>query len=166
MIYPHIIMVLPHTEKIADSEAPAIHLAIERLSQIVRREAYRMNGLVRFAKMENDLILAVINSRYDVLPLVRRHFEKRHSDQRWVIFDSVRNYGLYFDMQEALEVRPDSGLLSLGADVCNAHDEACRLCGKPTSMPPTFPNPATPNSTFANASSVLTIFAGKEFRLT
>jgi len=123
-------MVLPHTEKIADSEAPAIHLAIERLSQKVRREAYRMNGLVRFAKMENDLFLAVINPRFDVLPLVRRHFEKRHADQRWVIFDSVRSYGLYFDMQETLEVRPDSGLLSLGADVCNAHDEACRRLWK------------------------------------
>jgi probable DNA metabolism protein len=80
--------------------------------------------------MENDLFLAVINPRFDVLPLVRRHFEKRQADQRWGIFDSVRNYGLYFDMQETLEVRPGSGLLALRADVCNAHDEACRRLWK------------------------------------
>jgi probable DNA metabolism protein len=126
LIYRHIRMVLPHTDKNADSEAPAIHLAIERLSQKVRREAHRMKGLVRFAKMENDLFLAVINPRYDVLPLVRRHFEKRYADQSWVIFDAGRNYGLFFDMQATLEVRPDSGALSIEKRVADADDEACR----------------------------------------
>jgi len=130
LIYRYIRMALPHAGKIAETEAPAIHLAIERLSQKVRREAHRMKGLVRFAKMENDLFLAVINPRYDVLPLVRRHFEKRYADQIWVIFDAVRKYGLFFDTQATLEVRPDSGVLSLETRVADADDEACRQLWK------------------------------------
>ena len=50
LIYRRIRLALLLREKSADVEAPAICLAIERLSQKVRREAHRMKGLVRFTK--------------------------------------------------------------------------------------------------------------------
>ncbi len=36
-----------------------------------------------------------IEPRYDVLPLVIRHFQQRFSDQRWLIYDLKRNYGVF-----------------------------------------------------------------------
>jgi hypothetical protein len=50
--------------------------------------------------------------RYNSLPLTRPHFEKRSADQRGVIFDTVRNCGLYYDRKETVEVRSDGGILN------------------------------------------------------
>jgi probable DNA metabolism protein len=130
LIYRRIRLALPLREKSADVEAPAICLAIERLSQKVRREAHRMKGLVRFTKTETDLFWAMINPRYDILPLVRRHFEKRYADQSWVIFDTVRNYGLYFDKQKTREMRSYSGPFPRDFEASNADEETCRRLWK------------------------------------
>lgn len=89
-----------------------------------------MKGLVRFAKVEDDLYLALINPRFDVLPLIRRHFEKRYADQRWIIFDAVRGYGLFFDMQETREVRPCFGSLPSWTGAGQIMDDASRQLWK------------------------------------
>jgi probable DNA metabolism protein len=130
LIYRRIRLALPLREKRADVQAPAICLAIERLSQKVCREAHRMKGLVRFTKTEPDLFWAMINPRYDILPLVRRHFEKRYADQSWVIFDTVRNYGLYFDKQTTREMRSYSGPFPKDFEASNADEETCRRLWK------------------------------------
>jgi hypothetical protein len=63
--------------------------------------------------------------RCNILPLTRPHFEKRSADQRGVIFDTVRNCGLYYDRKETVEVRSDRGILLLiGAETIG--DEASR----------------------------------------
>jgi probable DNA metabolism protein len=72
----------------------------------------------------------MINPRYDILPLVRRHFEKRYADQSWVIFDTARSYGLYFDKQKTREIQPDSGPFSREFEVPNADDKICRQLWK------------------------------------
>ena len=130
LIYRRIRLALPLREKSADVEATAICLAIERLSQKVRREAHRMKGLVRFTRTEPDLFWAMINPRCDILPLVRRHFEKRYADQSWVIFDTVRNYGLYFDKQTTREMRSYSGPFPKDFEASNADEETCRRLWK------------------------------------
>lgn|GEM_PF-1722936 len=56
-------------------------LFIEKLAQKVRREAHRVKGFVRFHQYDEDCFLALINPRYDVLPLVRHHFEARFADK-------------------------------------------------------------------------------------
>ena len=51
LIYRQIRQVVPGPHaKESGTRDPAGHLAIERLSQKVRREAHRMKGLVRFTK--------------------------------------------------------------------------------------------------------------------
>jgi len=130
LIYRYIRAAIPSKAKLVDSGSPAVHLAIERLSQKALREAHRMKGRVRFSKMENDLFMALINPRYDVLPLIRRHFEKRYADQRWVIFDAVRNYGLFFDTEKTSEVRTGADLLPSGVGSGDTADETCRQLWK------------------------------------
>ena len=33
-----------------------------------------------------------------MLPLIAAHFTKRYADQRWLIYDRRRHYGLYYDL--------------------------------------------------------------------
>jgi probable DNA metabolism protein len=39
-----------------------------------------------------------------VLPLIANHFKERYADQRWLIYDCRRKYGLYYDLREVSEV--------------------------------------------------------------
>lgn len=97
------------------------HIQIIKLSQKVRREAHRMKGLIRFRQTSEDQFMALIAPRYDVLPLVRRHFESRFADQAWIIYDTQRNYGLSYNRHETRELRFDHAIKEAvtGDDIAN-----------------------------------------------
>jgi probable DNA metabolism protein len=38
------------------------------------------------------------------LPLIVRHFKSRYADQRWLIYDLQRQYGIYYNLEEVTEV--------------------------------------------------------------
>lgn len=78
---------------------------LEAISLKVRREAHRMRGFVRFERVSADLYVALIAPRHDVLPLIVGHFERRYGDQRWIIYDTSRDYGVSFDTRESSEIR-------------------------------------------------------------
>ncbi len=80
-------------------------LTIRQLARKVGREAHRMKGLVRFAQNADGSYQALIAPRYDVLPLIRHHFERRFADQRWLIYDTGRRYGLLYDGWRTRDVR-------------------------------------------------------------
>lgn len=84
-----------------------IRRRIEGLSFAVGREAHRMEGLVRFEKLSDGFYTATIRPRYDVLPLICDHFERRFADVHWVIYDMSRDYGLYFNISETLAIHLD-----------------------------------------------------------
>ncbi len=95
----------------------ASHILISSLARRVRREAHRMKGFVRFQRVTQAQYLALVAPRYDVLPLIRRHFEARFADQKWIIYDTRRNYGLSYDRQSTRECRLDlSELKTIPAD--------------------------------------------------
>ena len=50
------------------------------------------------------LILIIIQPDFNVLPLIASHFKERYSDQRWLIYDVRRKYGLYYDLETVTEV--------------------------------------------------------------
>lgn len=81
-------------------------LRLDQLSRTVRHEAHRMKGFVRFEATDDGVYLSVIRPTYDVLPLIRDHFEARFSDQRWMIVDAGRGYGLYYDSDQTFTVEP------------------------------------------------------------
>ena len=53
---------------------------------------------------KDELYYAIIQPDYNVLPLISDHFKKRYADQRWLIYDCRRKYGLYYDLKEVEEV--------------------------------------------------------------
>ena len=71
---------------------------VQRLAQQMFREKHRMEAFVRFEKTRDGLFHATIEPDFDVLPLIAAHFTKRYADQRWLIYDRRRRYGLYYDL--------------------------------------------------------------------
>ncbi|GAB3305636.1 TIGR03915 family putative DNA repair protein [Hymenobacter tenuis] len=71
---------------------------VASIAQQMYREKHRMEAFVRFEKTSDGLFHATIDPDFDVLPLIAPHFTKRYADQRWLIFDQRRRYGLYYDL--------------------------------------------------------------------
>lgn len=75
-------------------------LKIAQFAKNVGREAHRMEAFVRFKLTKDGLYFANITPDFDVLPLIAGHFKSRYADQRWMIYDLTRKYGIYYDLQE------------------------------------------------------------------
>ena len=91
-------MALRAGRDISENYADATVRRCQRLAQQLFREKHRMEAFVRFEKTQDGLFHASIEPDFDVLPLIASHFTKRYADQRWLIFDLKRRYGLYYDL--------------------------------------------------------------------
>ncbi|MGD8210746.1 MAG: putative DNA modification/repair radical SAM protein, partial [Desulfobacterales bacterium] len=105
-------------------------IQIENLSQKVRREAHRMKGFIRFQQTGKDHYFALIAPKYDVLSLIRRHFESRFADQKWIIYDRLRNYGLCYDLRQVRELRLESADLKAFCDEDHPSEQFCQTLWK------------------------------------
>lgn len=80
-------------------------LLITQTAKKVDREKHRMKAFIRFQKTKDDLYYALIQPDFNVLPLIETHFRERYADQRWLIYDVHRKYGLYYNLQTVEEVQ-------------------------------------------------------------
>ncbi|MCE4563414.1 TIGR03915 family putative DNA repair protein [Maribellus sp. CM-23] len=79
-------------------------MSLTQSSQKVKKEAMRIMQFVRFQRTKDGMFFCGIEPKFDVLPLVVTHYQKRFADQRWLIYDLQRNYGVYYDKNEVKEV--------------------------------------------------------------
>lgn len=79
-------------------------LYLTQTSQKVKKEAMRMMQFVRFQRTKDNLYFCGIEPAYDVIPLVIGHFQKRFTDQRWLLYDLKRNYGVLYGNEKVEEV--------------------------------------------------------------
>ena len=56
-----------------------------------------MEAFVRFQRWADDTYFAMVAPDYNVLPLIVPHFKNRYGDQRWIIYDQKRLYGIHYD---------------------------------------------------------------------
>ncbi|MEF9476690.1 TIGR03915 family putative DNA repair protein [Chryseobacterium sp. 1B4] len=82
-------------------------LKISKICKSVDRERHRMTAFVRFEKMHDDVYFSKIDPDFNVLPLIRKHFHNRYQDQKWMIYDLRRNYGLLYDLNDCEFFYPD-----------------------------------------------------------
>lgn len=75
-------------------------LKISKICKSVSRERHRMTAFVRFEKMQDDIYFAKIEPDFNVLPLIRKFFKDRYQDQKWMIYDLKRHYGLFYNLQD------------------------------------------------------------------
>lgn len=74
-------------------------LIISKLVKSVGREKHRMEAFIRFELLKDGLYFAKIDPDFNVLTLIVRHFKNRYQDQRWMIYDFKRGYGVYYDLR-------------------------------------------------------------------
>ena len=79
-------------------------LGIAQWAKQVGREKHRMEAFVRFKKCQDGLFLSLVRPDFNVLPLIERHFKSRYQDQRWLIYDEARNFGIYYDLKKVHQV--------------------------------------------------------------
>lgn len=89
-----------------DFSHPAV-LYVMNTAQKVHREKHRMEAFVRFQQTKDNLYYAVISPDYNVLPLIKDHFERRYADQHWMIYDVRRKYGIHYNLEETVPIEMD-----------------------------------------------------------
>ena len=97
-----------------------------RVSEIVgfmRREKHRMEAFVRFQKLKDGSFYAAIKPDFNVLPLLNRHFKSRYADQKWLIYDIKRGYGLYYDLHDTQFISMEFSSLIKPGKVVAAYTE-------------------------------------------
>ncbi|RFZ94432.1 DNA metabolism protein [Mucilaginibacter conchicola] len=99
---------------------------VMRVSQVVRmmrREKHRMEAFIRFQKLQDGCFYAGIEPDFNVLPLLIRHFKSRYADQKWMIYDLRRKYGIYYDLHDTQFINLDFSGGGRQADVIAAYTE-------------------------------------------
>ncbi|MEZ4854269.1 TIGR03915 family putative DNA repair protein [Flavobacterium sp.] len=86
------------TKNILQDYANQYVLQFSKIVKSVGREKHRMEAFVRFELLKDDVYFAKINPDFNVLPLITRHFKERYQDQKWIIYDIMRNYGVYYNL--------------------------------------------------------------------
>lgn len=73
-------------------------LALSKIVKKVSREKHRMEAFVRFQHTKDGFYFANIVPDFNVLPLINTHFTNRYADQKWIIYDLKRHYGLFYNL--------------------------------------------------------------------
>ena len=82
-------------------------LRLNQVGKMVHREKHRMEAFVRFKLTRDYIYYAKIEPDFNVLPLILQHFKNRYADQKWIIYDLKRSYGLYYDLNVVEEITFD-----------------------------------------------------------
>lgn len=88
--------------------ADADVLQMKKIAQKVNHERHRLIELVRFQKAADDIFFAPVSPDHNCLALTINHFTNRFADQKWIIYDTRRNYGYYYDLKKVTEMTLDS----------------------------------------------------------
>ncbi len=82
-------------------------LKLERYTKQVGREKHRMEAFVRFRLITDQIYFAEIEPDFNVMPIIAKHFANRYQDQKWLIFDQKRQYGLFYNLQTVETIQMD-----------------------------------------------------------
>jgi probable DNA metabolism protein len=99
-------------------------LDTSKIYRKVTREAERIRMFVRFQKTADGIFFAPAAPLYNVLPLVTDFFTDRFADQPWILYDTRRNYGLYYDLHDTREVVFDNLDFDLSTGKLHDHQAA------------------------------------------
>lgn len=79
-------------------------LRFTQLERKVLREVHAIYMFLRFEKAADGTWFAPVSPKYDILPMTLNHFKSRFSDQPWLIYDTERKYGYFYDKRTVEEV--------------------------------------------------------------
>ncbi len=99
LLYQAIKYIFDHKENVASDYGNQYILQVSKLAKSVSRERHRMTAFVRFKLTADGIYFANISPDFNVLPLIVNHFKNRYADQKWIIYDLKRNYGIFYDLE-------------------------------------------------------------------
>ena len=79
-------------------------LSVSQMAVKVEREKHRMEAFIRFQQLEDGTFYCGITPDFNVLPLIAKHFQDRYADQKWILYDINRHYGLFYDLEKTEEI--------------------------------------------------------------
>lgn len=100
--------------RILENYANPFILKAAQIDKMIHREVHRMHAFVRFTKTDQGKFYAAIEPDFNILPLLGDHFERRYADQEWIIFDTRRHYGLYYNLHETRFITAEDPIVHLG----------------------------------------------------
>ena len=95
------------TQNILQNYADPEILEISKINKSMGREVHRMHAFVRFEKLKDEVYFSKIEPDFNVLPLIVKHFKDRYQDQKWMIFDLKRYYGVFYDFKTTTFFYPE-----------------------------------------------------------
>ncbi|QMU29997.1 TIGR03915 family putative DNA repair protein [Adhaeribacter radiodurans] len=98
VIYQYIKLAFDSLVNIEENFAADCVRVVAQINKQIFREAHRMEAFVRFQKTGDNLFYAGIEPDFNVIPLLQKHFAQRYADQRWLIYDLKRRYGIYYNL--------------------------------------------------------------------
>ncbi len=104
-------------------------LRVKEVAQKVAKEAEQLRQFIRFQETADGVYFAPVSPLYNVLSLIIPHFQSRYANQPWIIYDTNRNIGLFYDTRSVSEIsfsRKDLSELKIGklSDEKLSDDEA------------------------------------------
>lgn len=107
-----------------DLSSPEV-AAVRKAAHSTGKESHRMKAFVRFKLTKDELYYAIIEPDCDVLPLIQNHFKNRYADQRWLIYDAKRKYGVYYDLENisTVQIQFNANTSSALAEISDEEEE-------------------------------------------
>ncbi|MGY3212634.1 TIGR03915 family putative DNA repair protein [Mucilaginibacter sp. HD30] len=96
---------------------------VRQAAKFVHRESHRMKAFIRFKLTKDQLYYAIVEPDCDVITLIADHFKKRYADQRWLIYDAKRKYGVYYDLEMLSHVELTFNASSSAQNITEIYDE-------------------------------------------
>lgn len=96
-------------------------LKVAQVIKQVDRERHRMEAFVRFELTKDGIYFAKVEPDFNVLPLMAKHFKDRYADQKWMIYDVSRKYGIFYDLSQVENVHFE---LEKSTDGLFSHEES------------------------------------------
>lgn len=99
--------VLNPTKNILENFADPAVMEIAKICKSMGREIHRLHAFVRFEKLEDGMFFAKVEPDFNVLPVGFRFFKDRYADQKWMIYDLRRRFGVIYDLKETTFFYPE-----------------------------------------------------------
>lgn len=106
---------------ISDYSNPNV-LALSKTARKVGREKHRMEAFVRFQQTKDNIYFSNIEPDFNVLPLINKHFTSRYADQKWIIYDLKRKYGLFYNLIKTEVITLDFNINSIKEELFTSEE--------------------------------------------
>ncbi len=114
LIYRYIRKVFDNPQPFETNFSDDDVLQVKKIAMRVSKEKHNLVMFVRFQKAADDVYFAPVSPKCNALPLTIHHFKNRFAGQKWVIYDTKRHYGYFYDLKKVEEITltDDDHLLS------------------------------------------------------